>query len=74
MRMGDGAAAKDTPSKIFENTTDPTRCPVRAYMKFAEKRPSDLSKPAESFFVQRVILRSDTHYVSLYTRGITTTA
>ena len=67
MRMDDGAAAKDTPSKIFENGTDPTRCPVRAYMKFADKRPSDFCKPAESFFLQPIILRSDTQYVSLNT-------
>ena len=65
MRMGDGAAAKETPSKIFENTTDSTRCPVRAYMNFAEEMPSDFGKPTESF--QPVILRYDTQYVSLNT-------
>ena len=52
MRMGEGAATKQTASKIFENASDPSRCPVQAYLKFEEKRPEAMKTDDARFYLQ----------------------
>ena len=61
MRMGGGTATMQTASKIFENASDPSRCPVQAYLKFEVKKirsnengrraflPKALNKPVQQY-------------------------
>ena len=63
MRMGEGAATKQTASKIFENASDPSRCPVQAYLKFEEKRPEAMKTDDARFYLQALNKPVNRHLV-----------
>ena len=61
MRMGEGGDTKSTPSQIFENTSDPSQCPVEAYLKFSQKRPKSMCLQDSKFYLQPIFVRNQSY-------------
>ena len=44
--------------KLFENTLDPTKCPVKIYKFFAAKRPVDFCRSGDPFYIATTTVKS----------------
>ena len=50
-RTGNSTHLRPFKPKMFRNPTNPDRCPIRAYELYASKRPIDIMKPSDPFYL-----------------------